>query len=101
MFDNLIDKPVIIRSHDAGCHFGTLKAVDGENVQLANSRRLWRWWAKKSVSLSGLALHGMARRSEVRVAGALDRHVIRGWCEIIPCSDGAAQSIADCDEAVQ
>ncbi len=99
MFENLTGKHVIVRTRDAGVHAGVLMGVDGDNVHLSEARRMWRWWAKKSISLSGVALHGLADRSEVRICGNISEMVIRGWCEILPTSETAQLSIAECKEA--
>lgn len=38
---NIIGKKAIIRCRDAGVHYGIVEQVEGKNVILANSRRLW------------------------------------------------------------
>jgi hypothetical protein len=38
-----IGKKVIVRAYGSGVHFGTLVAQDGQQVELALARRLWRW----------------------------------------------------------
>lgn len=90
---------VIVRTRDAGVHAGNLLSVDGDTVMLSDARRLWRWWAAKSISLSGVALHGLSSRNDNRIGGVLSHMAIRGWCEILPCSAAAAKSITDCKEA--
>ena len=97
----LIGKPVIIRARDAGVHFGTLESVDGQVVMLSDARRLWRFWCAESISLTGVALHGLADREEVQICGTIDLMAIRGWCEIIPVAKKAAKNIADYREASQ
>ena len=92
---NLIGKSVIVRAHMSGVHFGTLESVDGEVIKLSNARRLWRWWAKDGVSLSAVALNGLADRSEVVICGALPQILINGWCEIIPVGGEIADQIRD------
>jgi len=91
--EELIGRYLIVRTRDAGVHAGVLESVDGDIVILRQARRLWRWWARKSISLSGVALHGLAKRSEPRIAGELQVMAIRGWCELLPCSDAAEASI--------
>ena len=97
----LIGKPVIIRARNAGVHFGTLESVNGKVIMLSKARRLWRFWCAKSISLSGVALHGLADREEVQICGEIDLMAIRGWCEILPVSKGAAKNIAGYREASQ
>ena len=98
--EQFVGKYCLVRANEAGVHAGTVERIDGSTVVLAGSRRLWRWWAARSVSLSAVALHGLATRSEVKIAGQIPHHAVRDWCEIIPCSDAAQTSIADYPEAV-
>lgn len=56
---DLIGKAVIVRASGAGVHFGYVKSVDGNCVQLERSRRLWEFMAKKNGSLSAVAVHGI------------------------------------------
>ena len=48
----MVGKYVIARCYAAGVHAGTVESVDGENVILSNSRRLWSWKAADGVALS-------------------------------------------------
>lgn len=50
------DDFVIVRCRNAGVHAGTLVSRENGVVTLHNSRRLWRWWSK--FTLSGLATEG-------------------------------------------
>lgn len=44
----------IARCYEAGVHAGEVVSVDGENVVLKDSRRLWQWKAADGIALSGL-----------------------------------------------
>ena len=57
---------VIVRCRNAGVHAGYLKMRGEGIVRLENSRRLWRWWSK--FTLSGLATCGVleSKKSEVK-----------------------------------
>ena len=95
-----IGSKVIIRARDAGVHFGTLQSVDGRTVRLTNSRRMWRWWsAGDEISLSGVARHGLADRSEVRIAGEVAEISILDACEIIAMTDTAISSLENAEVA--
>jgi hypothetical protein len=93
-----IGDPVIVRCRDAGVHCGILVDYYDRTAILKNSRRMWKWWAEKEHSLSGVARHGI-RRSDSKIAGKLDSElVLPEFCEIIPFSNQAAYlSIADCE----
>ena len=91
--DPLVGKPVIVRSRDSGVHFGYLEYNEGRTVQLKNSRRMWRWWAAKQMTLSAVAEFGLNHDKDLRIQNVLDTIRILDACEIIPCSFVAVQSI--------
>ena len=53
---------VIVRSKNAGVHAGYLESRENGVIRLTNSRRLWRWWSK--FTLSGLAMKGVLKGKE-------------------------------------
>ena len=95
----VIGKEVIIRTYSAGVWFGRLKEKAGDEVILTEARRMWRWWAKKSISLSGVALYGI-KQEDSRIAGAIDSVWLQA-IEIIPISGKAAESIRTAEETEQ
>lgn len=85
---------VIARCYSAGVHAGEVVSVDGENVVLKNSRRLWSWKAEDGVALSGVAQAGLTSdKSKVDMMNPMI--YLTGVCELIPCSDKAKESIND------
>lgn len=88
--NSMIGEKVIIRTYSAGVHFGTLLEKSGTEVILGNSRRLWYWKAKKSISLSAVAVHGVT--SESKITPAVDKQWLDA-IEIIPCTDEAIETI--------
>ena len=60
---------------------------------------MWRWWAKESISLSGVALHGI-KQEKSRIAGEIDLVWLQA-IEIIPISGTAAESIRTAQETEQ
>ena len=95
----VIGQEVIIRTYSAGVWFGRLKEKSGNEIILTEARRMWRWWAKKSISLSGVALHGIKQENS-RIAGAIDSVWLQA-IEIIPISGTAAESIRTAQETEQ
>ena len=95
----VIGQEVIIRTYSAGVWFGRLKEKAGNEVILTEARRMWRWWAKESISLSGVALHGI-KQEKSRIAGAIDSVWLQA-IEIIPISGSAAESIRYTQETSQ
>ena len=94
-----IGQEVIIRTYSAGVWFGRLKEKSGNEVILTEARRMWRWWAKKSISLSGVAMYGI-KHEDSRIAGAVDSVWLQA-IEIIPISGTAAESIRTAQETEQ
>ena len=86
-----IGKNVIARCYSAGVHAGKVLSVDGENVILENSRRLWSWSAKDGVALSGVAQNGIKENSKVDVMNP--QIYLTGVCELIPLAAGVMESI--------
>jgi hypothetical protein len=78
-----IGKYVIARCYAAGVHAGEVVSVDGENVILKNSKRLWSWKAKDGVALSGVAQTGLQSGCKVDVENP--EIFLTGVCELIPC----------------
>ena len=94
-----IGNEVIIRTDSAGVWFGRLQEKSGNEVILTEARRMWRWWAKESISLSGVALHGI-NQEKSRIAGAVDSVWLQA-IEIIPISGKAAELIRTAPETEQ
>lgn len=88
----LIGKYVIARCYAAGVHAGTVDSVDGENVILRDSVRLWSWKAKDGIALSGVAQNGVDR-SKCKIDSVNPMIFLTGVCELIPCSEKAKESI--------
>lgn len=88
-----IGKKVIVRSAQAGVHYGTLKAIDGQTITLTNSRRLWYWVVadKKGISLSDVAEHGIGSAS--KVCASIPEHIVLGACEIMTTTEAAQKSV--------
>jgi len=91
---------VIVRCRNAGVHAGYLKSRDADTVVLMNSRRLWRWWSK--FTLSGLATEGVlkGKESSCRFSCVLPELVLTtsDVCEQIPCTTKALNSIVSIPE---
>lgn len=89
--NGMLGQLVIVRTYSAGVWFGELAEKAGKEVIISNARRMWRWWAAESISLSGVALYGI-KRNKSKIAPP----VARVWLEaieIIPCSTVAISSI--------
>jgi len=81
---HLINTRVLVRSADSGVHHGTLVAVDGTAVRLADSRRLWEWsTGGTGISLSEVAVCGIDPKAS-KIAMSLPDLIVAGVCEVIP-----------------
>lgn len=89
-----IGKFCIARCYEAGVHAGIVQSVDGENVILTDSVRLWSWKAKDGIALSGVAQHGI-KTSECKIDSINPLIYLTGVCELIPCSDSSQESIGN------
>lgn len=90
--DPWIGKYVIVRCRDAGVHAGILKSRQDRACELSESRRLWYWKpANGAAFLSGVAAEGLDAASKV---GAAVDILLTENCEIIACTEKAAQSIS-------
>lgn len=97
--DYAIGKEVIIRTYSAGVWFGVLKQKAGNEVILTKARRMYEWWAKESISLSGVARHGI-KQEDSKICGELASVWLEA-IEIIPVTGNAAESIRTANEVAQ
>jgi hypothetical protein len=92
-----IGKNVIIRTYSAGVWCGTLAQKSGNEVVLTGARRMWRWWAKESISLSGVANYGIIE-DKSQIAPKVDGVWLEA-IEIIPTTEIAKKSIMGAKDA--
>lgn len=97
--DFAIGKEVIIRTYSAGVWFGVLKQKAGNEVILTKARRMYKWRAKESISLSGVARHGI-KQDDSKICGELDSVWLEA-IEIIPVTGNSAESIRTAPEVAQ
>lgn len=88
----MIGEYVIARCYAAGVHAGEVVSVDGENVILKDSRRMWSWKAQDGIALSGVAQHGIQNQS-CKIDSQNPSIYLTGVCELIPCTRKAKESI--------
>lgn len=91
--NTMIGKKVIIRTYSAGVWFGELAEKARNEVILKNARRMWRWWAKESISLSACAIYGI-KHDQSKIVSPVESVWLEA-IEIIPCTDAAIKSLED------
>lgn len=84
------NRPVIVRSRDAGVQFGYLDHFEGSTVYLKNARQMWSWTAAEGGTLLDCATHGVKAGKFSTVAPAV---IVIGACAIIDCTDKAVKTL--------
>jgi hypothetical protein len=84
-------KVVIVRSTAAGVHYGYLVSRKGDEVVLANTRRIWSW--KGANCLSDLAKFGVSYPDQCKFSVRCAENTIIGACEVIHVTEEARACI--------
>ncbi len=86
------NRPVIVRSRDAGVQFGYLDKYerDGSAVYLKNARQMWSWTAAEGGTLLDCATHGIKGG---KISGPASAVIVIGACAIIDVSADAVKSL--------
>ncbi len=88
-------KYCIIRSYGAGVFAGYVKEqkadINGVNVTLINSRRIWYW--SGACSLSQIAVEGSKTINDCKIAMVVPEQFVANVIEIIPISEKAKNNI--------
>lgn len=88
-----IGEYVIIRTYSAGVWFGKLEQKSGNEVILTDARRMYQWWAAKSISLSGVAKYGI-NHDKSKICPAVEKVWLEA-IEILTLTDDAVKSLKD------
>lgn len=83
----MVGKKCVVRTYSAGVWFGEIEQKSGNEVIVKNARRLWWWKAAESISLSAVALYGLASDSKVAAP------VASVWLEAIELIPATSKSI--------
>lgn len=89
--DSMIGKYCVIRGRYSGVFAGTVKEIKGEQVLVANVRRIWYW--DGAASISQLAVDGTANPKDCKFTVTVDDALIMDVIEIVPCTGKAEKSI--------
>lgn len=90
------EKNYIVRADRAGVFFGKIKERNGDEVTMADVRRLWYW--DGAASLSQLATEGVKAPENCKFTVYVPEMTILGVIEIIPCTTMAEDSIKEVKE---
>lgn len=81
----------IVRGDRSGVFFGEIKERNGNEVTMANVRRLWYW--DGAASISQLAQEGTVKPNNCKFTVTVDEVIVLDAIEIDKCSDKAIKSI--------
>ena len=84
------ERPVIVRSRDAGVQFGYLLGYEGSTVYLRDARQMWSWTAAEGGTLFDCATHGVKAG---KFSAAATRVTVIGACAIIDCTERAVKTL--------
>ena len=86
----------IVRTYSAGVFAGYIVSEKGQEVEIAEARRLWKW--SGAASLSQLAMEGVSKPAECKFPCAVAKVRVKQAIEILPCTEKAKKSIAEVAE---
>lgn len=95
-----IGKKCIVRTYSEGVIFGEIVEAKPDFVRIKNARKLWRWQAKKGVSLESVSVYGIDQ-SKSRIPVAVQLKEIYERYSITSCTQEAINSIEQAPEAEQ
>lgn len=87
--EKFIDKKVIVRANGAGVFFGTLKEKDGDEVLLADARRIYYW--RGASECVEIAQAGCS--SDSRITRPAKEILVENVLEIHPATEQAITTI--------
>lgn len=83
---------VILRTVNAGVHYGYLKSRTGGEATLIGARRLWYW--SGAATLTQLAIDGPKNGDQCKFSKTITEITVLGVIEILPVSSKAHEVIA-------
>lgn len=83
-------KVVVVRTHSAGVHVGELVERRGQEIDLANARRVWSWQGANT--LHEIALRGVGRGS--KVSEPVGEITLTQAIEVITCEPASVEAFA-------
>jgi hypothetical protein len=81
----------IVRTYSAGVFAGYVKEIDGKEVVIVKSRRLWYW--KGASELSQVAMEGVKFPNDCKIAMEVPAVRVTEAIEIIPATETARKII--------
>ena len=85
----MVGRKCVVRTCNAGVHFGTVSTHDGQQVVLTDARRIHYW--EKAFTLSAVAKHGIGGDS--RVSCVVPEILLTDALELIPMSEKSIKNL--------
>lgn len=82
----------VVRCAQAGVFFGQIKERNGDEVTMANVRKLWYW--DGACAVEQLAVDGTKKPGDCQFTVMVSEMVLTGVIQILACTDKAAESLA-------
>lgn len=82
----------VVRCAQAGVFFGQIKERNGDEVTMANVRKLWYW--DGACAVEQLAVDGTKKPGDCKFTVMVSEMVLTGVIQILACTDKAAESLA-------
>ena len=82
---------VVVRTYGAGVHVGYLARLVGQEAELLEARRLWRWYGANT--LSEVASKGVS--GAVRLSQPMRHIALSSVLEVLPVSAAAQASLTE------
>ena len=91
-----LNKKCVFRGDRSGVFFGTLIEKEGQEVTIANCRRLWYW--DGACSISEIAKIGTTSPQNCKFTVTVEKLTITDCIEIIPCTEEAIKVLESVEE---
>lgn len=94
--ENFEGKYFIVRTRSAGVFAGEIVRRDGNEIVMANARRIWYW--DGAATLSELAMRGTKKPQNCKFPCEVKEVLLMEVIEILTCTDEAKDSIKSVPE---
>lgn len=93
MKENFIGKYCVVRGDRSGVFAGYVQSIDGQSVEMTDTRRLWYW--SGAASISQIAKDGVRYPLDCKFTCSVNNIFITDVIEIIPTSENAKKCILE------
>ena len=95
--ENIAGKYVIVQTTGPegfeAYYAGVAVGTSFHGVELLECRRLWSWFAARSIGIGAVAKYGLCKKRKSRVCPETAWAILKDWTIILPCTQLAEISI--------